>query len=81
MSYITHPGRASYPQDSHREAREVLHEATDLPFVLQLVKGPRIGYGVIYGKQIELNLTAEEAGNLFGCCLMHALAFAGKVEF
>lgn len=87
MSYITHPGRASYPQDSHRQERQVLHEATGLPFTLQLVKGQfnsffRVeSYGVIYGKQIELGLTAEEAGKRFGYCLMHALTCAGKAEF
>lgn len=81
MGYITHPSRASYPQNSHRQLREVLHEVTGLPFTLQLVKGPAIKYGVIYGKQVELGLTAEEAGKRFGYCLMHALSCSGKVEF
>jgi hypothetical protein len=83
MTYITHPSRASWPQDSHWQPREVLHEVTGLPFTLQLVKGPYgvANYGVIYGKQIELGLTAEEAGTRFGYCLVHALSYAGKVEF
>lgn len=47
---------------------------------VELWKGPKGLYAVVYGLQMREGLTYEEAGKELGLCLMHSLACEGKLD-
>lgn len=59
---------------------KTVFESKDLPFGIKVEQREDGKFRVIYGKQVETNLTYKQAAHAFGKCMFHALACDGRIS-
>lgn len=59
---------------------ECIKTEVDGQYPVTLIQTGLDRFTVTYGKQVKAGLSYAQAADEYGCCVMHALACAGKLD-